>query len=123
MVEQVLADVPRIHNHRDPMFGQLSGRANAAEHQQLGAFENALGENDFPGGVKVVLITETVDDRHAFGRTGGVVDDEAFGAHLREDRDVRLALYEEVAARAHTFVDAVDRVGKAVHLAVEDVVG
>ena len=55
MVEQMLADVARVDDRGDTVFGQLAGGTDAAEHEQLGALEDPLGEDNFAGGVEVDL--------------------------------------------------------------------
>src|ERR1700722_2756071 len=111
VVDQVLADVARVNNHVDTVLSQLARRTDTAQHQQLRALKDTLGEDDFAGGIEVELIAGGFDDSHALANAVGVINDQALGVNLRHNRDVGLVLYEQVAARALALVDGVNTVG------------
>ena len=75
MVNQVLADMARLENQLNTVLGQLVGRTNPAEHQQLGAFKDTLREDDFAGGVEAEFGARRGDDDHTGASARGLVDD------------------------------------------------
>jgi hypothetical protein len=75
VVEQVLADVARVDDHVDTVLSQLASRTDTAEHQQLRALKDALGEDDFTSGVEVALSPGAIDDSHTRALAVGVTDE------------------------------------------------
>ncbi len=64
VIPQVLAHVAGLDDQLDTVLGQLVGRPNAAEHEQLGAFKDTLREDDLTGGVEAELGAGAGDDSH-----------------------------------------------------------
>lgn len=121
VVNEVLADVARVDNSVDAMAVQLAGGADTAKLEQLGGLEDTLGQDNFAASVEDQLFASGVIDDHTAADAIGVVDDEALGAHLRDDGDIGLVLQEEITARPHTLIDRVGAVGETEHLTVVDI--
>lgn len=105
----------------DTVLLELGSRADTAEHEQLGGFEDALGDDDFAVGEEVEFLAGLGDDGDTLAGLVGVVDDESLGVHLRQDGDVCLVSDSQEATGSTALVDRVDAVGQTNHLTVEDV--
>ena len=123
MVDQVLANMTRVDNSVNAVLLQLASGTHTTQHEELGGFEDSLGEDNLAAGEEAQLIARSINDRHTLTGTVRVVDDEALGVHLGDNGDVGLVLHKQETARTHTLVDAVTAVGETVHLTIIDVLG
>ena len=111
VVDQVLANMTRIDNGVNAVLLQLPSGTYTTQHEELGGFEDSLGEDNLAAGEEAQLIARSINDRHTLTGTVRVVDDEALGVHLGDNGDVGLVLHKYETARTYTLVDTVTAVG------------
>ena len=82
-----------VNENGDVVLLELSSRADAGEHEELGRLKNTLRDDDFVLGVQgKLLASREVDHDDTSADLGGWVDDELFGLGQREDGDVGFAV-------------------------------